>query len=439
MSLLLDALKKAEEAKRLAGEEHKSPKTSTPMALALEPDKTVNLHAPVDIALDSRLPDLAQHIDLLDAGLAAMSMAPATPRHTAPPPAPAPKMVDAERSAARNVFAAKQAAKPRLPPKLVLGLIAGTTLGVAGAAYFWWQLQATSQASNSPLKANAPILAGNQIITPAPLPRLAATPTPTPIPLLPSTAQPPLAEVNPFDRPPVLPPASAKPQSLAEPIARAEKTERSQSASTLPAPAEAASPIRLSITRPQQNPTLSRAYEALQADRLDDAQRDYTQALRNDTKNSDALLGLATIAARQGQTERATTLYLSVLEANPTDVNAQAGLINLKGQGDPTLSESRLKTLLVSQPDSPTLNFTLGNLYARQSRWSDAQQAYFRAYAVDADNADTLFNLAVSLDHLHQNKLAAQYYQMALNTAGTRKTAFDRQQVGNRLLALQKP
>lgn len=431
MSLLLDALKKAEEAKRLAGEEHKSPKASTPMALALEPDKTVNLHAPVDIALDSRLPDLAQHIDLLDADLAAMSTAAAMPRQSSM--ASAPKMVDAERSAARNVFAAKQAAKPRLPPKLVLGLIAGTTLGVAGAAYFWWQLQVSSHATNSPLKANAPLLTTNQIITPPPAPPLATAPAP--LPLVPSAAQPPLAEASST----ALPPAPAKPQNLTEPLARAEKTERPQPAATLPAPAEAASPIRLSITRPQQNPTLNRAYEALQADRLDDAQRDYTQALRSDTKNSDALLGLATIAARQGQTERATTLYLSVLEANPTDVNAQAGLINLKGQGDPTLSESRLKTLLVSQPDSPTLNFTLGNLYARQNRWSDAQQAYFRAYAVDADNADTLFNLAVSLDHLHQNKLAAQYYQMALNTAGTRKPAFDRQQVENRLLALQKP
>jgi Tfp pilus assembly protein PilF len=37
------------------------------------------------------------------------------------------------------------------------------------------------------------------------------------------------------------------------------------------------------------------------------------------------------------------------------------------------------------------------------------------AYARDPDNADYLFNVAVSLDHLRQNKLAAQYYRMALN------------------------
>ena len=102
---------------------------------------------------------------------------------------------------------------------------------------------------------------------------------------------------------------------------------------------------------------------------------------------------------------------------------------------------SRLKTALGNQPDSPDLYFALGNLYAQQSRWSEAQQAYFRAYAGDPDNADFLFNLAVSLDHLHQNKLAAQYYQMALKTAeangSTRPVSFDRIQVRARISELQ--
>ena len=93
------------------------------------------------------------------------------------------------------------------------------------------------------------------------------------------------------------------------------------------------------------------------------------------------------------------------------------------------------------QPDSPVLYFALGNLYAQQSRWSEAQQAYFRAYAGDPDNADFLFNLAVSLDHLHQNKLAAQYYQMALKTAetnaATRPVSFDRIQVRARIAELR--
>jgi Tfp pilus assembly protein PilF len=175
----------------------------------------------------------------------------------------------------------------------------------------------------------------------------------------------------------------------------------------------------------------------LQAGQLDEAQRNYEQVLRSDAKNTDALLGLATIAARRGQAEWAQAFYLRALESDPNDATAQAGLINSRGQADPGTSESRLKTALASQPDSSVLHFALGNLYARQSRWSEAQQSYFRAYSSEPDNADFIFNLAVSLDHLHQNKLAAQYYQMALNAAGAASPAFDKNQVKNRVLELQ--
>ncbi|MEF8711632.1 MAG: hypothetical protein V5B38_23520 [Candidatus Accumulibacter propinquus] len=66
-----------------------------------------------------------------------------------------------------------------------------------------------------------------------------------------------------------------------------------------------------------------------------------------------------------------------------------------------------------------------------------AQQAYFQAYALEPDNADHLFNLAVSLDHLRQHKLAVQYYRMALSAAETRRGAFDRNAAGKRILELQ--
>ena len=197
------------------------------------------------------------------------------------------------------------------------------------------------------------------------------------------------------------------------------------------------SPVRLTKNQPKSNPVLERAYDALQAGRLEEAQRGYEHVVRSDAKSTDALLGLATIAALQGQTERAQAYYLNALESDPNDSTAQAGVINTRGQADPGQSESRLKTALASQPDSSALHFALGNLYARQLRWSEAQQAYFRAYSTEPDNADFIFNLAVSLDHLRQNKLAAQYYQMALNASGAANPSFDRIQVKSRILELQ--
>lgn len=184
-------------------------------------------------------------------------------------------------------------------------------------------------------------------------------------------------------------------------------------------------------------PPLETAYDELQAGRLEAAQQAYERALRGDAKNTDALLGLASIAARQGQTELAQSYYLRALEADPHDATAQAALSMLRGQADPGQTESRLKSALSGQPESAALHFALGNLYARQNRWSEAQQAYFRAYAAAPDNADVVFNLAVSLDHLRQSKLAAQYYRMALESPGAPRASFDAQQLRQRLADLQ--
>ena len=119
------------------------------------------------------------------------------------------------------------------------------------------------------------------------------------------------------------------------------------------------------------------------------------------------------------------------------DPAAQAASLGSSAGGDPLANESRLKTLLASQPESGPLNFALGNLYSRQNRWSEAQQVYFNAVAADADNPDYLFNLAVSLDHLRQPKLAAQHYRLALDAAQRRPAAFDRDRVKLRLAELQ--
>lgn len=85
---------------------------------------------------------------------------------------------------------------------------------------------------------------------------------------------------------------------------------------------------------------------------MDEAQRGYENVLRGDAKNTDALLGLATIAARQEKMERAQAFYQYALESDPNNATAQAGVINTKGQTDPEMSGSRLKSL---SPTSRTL------------------------------------------------------------------------------------
>jgi tetratricopeptide (TPR) repeat protein len=55
--------------------------------------------------------------------------------------------------------------------------------------------------------------------------------------------------------------------------------------------------------------------------------------------------------------------------------------------------------------------------------WPQAQQAYFQAHHLEPDNADYAYNLAVSLDHLRQPKLALNFYRRAEQLASSQARA----------------
>ncbi len=409
MSLLMDALKKAEASKRQADDLGVT--TSTPSVPTTE--------SPAEAPRDPRQ-EIAQHSNAIESKPVPEPALAQAPRRVAAASATSRREA-AERQAASQVFSAKQ---PERPPRsnwaLIFGLSVVAALGIG--AYFWWQLQPAAPRLQAPIAARPA----------APVTPEAATPT---LPSAPTPAQAaaPVAE----NTLPGREPAQAAAATMRETPGRAAPLVKPQQPAR-PTALTDNTPLQLSKTQPATLPQLEKAWDTLQAGRLEEAQHAYAQVLHKAPHNTDALLGLANIALRQGNSGQAEEYYLRVLEADPDDATAQAGLIGLRGQSDPGLSESRLKTLLSRQPESAPLHFVLGNLYARQQRWSEAQQAYFKAFSCDADNPDYLFNLAVSLDHLRQPRLAAQYYQQALDAAGNaRSLSFDQQQVTKRLSELQ--
>ena len=168
------------------------------------------------------------------------------------------------------------------------------------------------------------------------------------------------------------------------------------------------------------------------------AQQQYSKALQQEPNNRDALLGLAAIALNRKQSGQATAFYLKLLELNPSDPEALAGLVSLQGQSDPVQSESRLKRILTQSPQAAAVHFALGNVYAQQSRWAEAQQSYFRAYSITPSNADYAYNLAISLDHLGHGKLAGDYYQRAITLSKSGPASFDKAAVQDRNAELQQ-
>jgi tetratricopeptide (TPR) repeat protein len=281
----------------------------------------------------------------------------------------------------------------RTHPVAVLGSL-GALFAVIFAIYVYLQIAHPGFFSGQrPLPAKAPV---------APLVQAPSAPIPAPVAPLPSAPLLKEAAIEPAA------PARLKP----EPVS--------------PAAADVGPRSTVVVSRgsaePVMNPLLTQAYSALQGGQLDQARRDYGQVYSAEPKNVDALLGLAAIAVRIDDNEEATRRYLQILELEPRHTLAQAGLVGLLGRADPAAAESKLRHLISLDP-SPYLYFTLGNLYADQSQWAAAQQAYFQAYNLEPANPDYSYNLAVGLEHVSQPKLALGFYRRAVQLAAAKGRA----------------
>jgi Flp pilus assembly protein TadD len=265
---------------------------------------------------------------------------------------------------------------------------------------------------------------------PSPVPPLATPSTPPAEPSAPPSepapvVAPPLAAA-PILQPTAPEPGTETPSAPSAPSARPEPLPNREK----PQPRALRDTIVVNHGNPEPriNPLLSEAYAALQAGRLDVARQLYESVARADPGSIDAQLGLAAIAMQQGKTEEATRHYMAILRLDPRHALAQSGLIALAGRADPLASETRLKQLIARDP-SPFLYFTLGNLYADQGLWAQAQQAYFQAHHLEPGNPDYAFNLAVGLEHLSQPRLALDFYRRAVELARARGHAnFDVEQ-----------
>ncbi len=465
----MDALKRAELAKQ---------KTTTNLdGRVIEPSEPLSL-APVESAPNSpgltfdnapsiaddgqKLPELPSRMEDLDEQFSSSS-----PRRFAPPsesaktpqrqatsekpspvrPATVPPAASSTAPAAsatndqvaiKNLFAAKSpvvAEKNHLFAISVGTLTVLATLGIGG--YFWWQLQ--------PKSSMVPLVAAAAPTAPAPP---AAAPTlPTAAPAAgPEPSSPASGAVPPA---PTFPPATQNTALTAIDTDHSESQASTKSArerqgapvqstrvaTQIAAPADG--PVRRTKSPLRVNPALARGYELFERGELATARLEYESVLKSEPQNLDALHGMAAISVRENRPDAAEHFLRQVLIADPQDANAIAGLINLRGHLNPAAAESRLRGVAAAQPELAAPAFALGNLMASQSRWEEAQQAYFKAYSAEPGNPDILFNLAVSLEHLRQNKLARQYYGLAIEAAERHAAGFEPDQARARLRSLQ--
>ena len=112
------------------------------------------------------------------------------------------------------------------------------------------------------------------------------------------------------------------------------------------------------IIQPASDP-LKEAYIALSEGHLDQAEIKYLAVLLQYPHEKDALLGLAVIAQRKLQTERAADLYHQVLREDLGNTAAAAGLVSLSAQADPVAAEKMVAKIEEARKNGDSLGAIL--------------------------------------------------------------------------------
>ncbi|MDT8452263.1 MAG: tetratricopeptide repeat protein [Gammaproteobacteria bacterium] len=235
-------------------------------------------------------------------------------------------------------------------------------------------------------------------------------------------AQPPRREVE------------AKPQAAIKPVAK--PAIRAVTPQVKVEVVENGFSVRQTRTEDPINALLKQAWLAYNRADYSRAGKAYESVLQREAKNRDALLGMAAVAIKNDDLKKARQSYQLLLKLDPRDQVANAAMANLDKATMGSQEESRFKSLLQQQPSAFHLNYALGNYYAGQGRWPEAQAAYFKAWQGDAENANYAYNLAVSLDQLGKRKEALRFYRQCLVLAKKQAISFSGTDVQTRIDSL---
>ncbi len=355
---------------------------------------------------------------------------------------PAANSSRGEAQAAQNIFNAKDAAADTGSKKGILiwsGLVILLIVIAGFGSYVWLQMAAFTPRPVASHARPGPL-------APLPAPASPLAPAPPGAPQVPGTAAP-VESFVPTQQPtsaiPAPPGSTAAPapEDAHKAPARGDRAPDAMAALLRESSASggAAPPVRLAPSRetPRVAPDVSRGYRDLAEGDLAAARRSYGTALLSDPTSLDALLGMATVEARGGNRYAAATYYGKALAVDPRNATAQAGLAALQQDLNPDGLETHVRAQIAQNPQSAPLHFALGNVMAAQSRWNEAQVEYFEAFRLEPASADFAYNLAVSLDHLKQPRLAAEYYARAVEASRSQATQFDPAAAARRLAQIK--
>ena len=153
----------------------------------------------------------------------------------------------------------------------------------------------------------------------------------------------------------------------------------------------------------------------LDAGRLDQAERIFKDLLARDSRDRDALRGLAGLALRAGNAARAVEIFGALATDTPDDPVCQRNLgVAYQAAGRFDEAELCIRLAVRLDPDAPEGYVNLSNVLSARGETEAAVVAMSHAIALDPDRMEARFGLALLHHKAHRLEMAEAGYRAVI-------------------------
>ena len=179
---------------------------------------------------------------------------------------------------------------------------------------------------------------------------------------------------------------------------------------------------------------LDKALRSLNAGQYEVSIAIYKSVLQKDSRNRDAMFGLAAAYQKAGQRIQARDAYAKLLSAYPGFQPGLNNLLVLASNEAPNDALRELDVIGKRDPNFAPVYAQKASIYAQIGDIANAKKNFIKALNIEPDNVVYRYNLAVLLDKNGDTITAAKLYNQILdqNTQGARLPV-DRSQIEERL------
>lgn len=182
------------------------------------------------------------------------------------------------------------------------------------------------------------------------------------------------------------------------------------------------------------------ANRAVMLERYDAAKEMYDELYKLNPRDGRILMGRAVLFQKTGDNDRAISAYEEVLAQNPDNTEAVINLAGLVRKQYPAVALSKLLDLSQKYPNSAVVAGQLGVAYADSGNFKDAYFNLSKAAALDPNNAQHYYNMAVVAERAGNVQIAIQNYEKSLEVDaiyGEGSHVISRERIYDRLARLR--